>query len=231
MIPKFSLDTGYEFYNVPKLGVRQCLLQSTLLAAWLQEAGMDAGVVMVYKSRRGEVSNNGHAITLVKLANGQDIQLDASSPTPFTMHGGLFVRAGDYRYLQPVFGKNSPLITGYRLRADQRRLTTGQVKGMDYAFIRSQFYYYRAERIPDGVVALKPSPGGLAKSRKALEAAVSICPKNPLAAYMLGRTYLWENRRSAAASALNRACELYARFGFVPEDPKQYRNKVALSAK
>ena len=61
-IPRFSLDRGYEFVYAERFGERQCLLQSVMIAGLLQAAGLDAGVVMVWKNEAGQVSNNGHAV-------------------------------------------------------------------------------------------------------------------------------------------------------------------------
>ena len=59
-------------------GQRQCFLQSVLIAGLLQRMGISAGVAMVYRNPRGEESNNGHAVTLVKLPDGDDLVADAA---------------------------------------------------------------------------------------------------------------------------------------------------------
>src|SRR4029079_16762051 len=73
VIPKFSLQHGFEFYQAKDLGERQCFLQSVLVSGLLQRAGIDSGVVMVYKNIAGEATNNGHAVAVARLTNGDDI--------------------------------------------------------------------------------------------------------------------------------------------------------------
>ncbi len=90
MLPKFSLDRGYEFrHSVDRLE-RQCFLQSVLIAGLMQRMGMEAGVVMIYRNQKGEASNLGHATVVLKLDNGRDIMVDASDPHPFMRHRGVF---------------------------------------------------------------------------------------------------------------------------------------------
>jgi hypothetical protein len=222
IIPKFSLDRGFEFTSVIKTGERQCFLQSVLIAGMLQKMGIDAGVAMVYKNITGQETNNGHAVTLVKLANGQDIMVDASEPRPFARHQGLFVRTLDYEYVIPAFAKHSHRIPYYRPQSGGAQLAVQRVRTLDYDFIRSQFYYYRGERAIGGILASNPTREGLAASEKQLETSVRLCPKNPLAVYMLGRTYLLESKDGQARRSIHDANALYARFGWVPSGPREY---------
>ena len=76
-IPRFSLERGYEFAATLQYSERQCLLQSTIIAALLQRAGLDAGLVMVWKSQTGQESNLGHVTSVLRLPGG-DVQVDAS---------------------------------------------------------------------------------------------------------------------------------------------------------
>lgn len=221
-IPRFSLDRGFEFSNTQLHSERQCFLQSVLIAGLLQRMGADAGVVMVYKNISGEQINNGHAVTLLKLPTGRDVIVDASDPTPFAQQKGLFVRRGDYMYVDPTYSGSRPEIAYYQPAAGGRRIAARSVGTLDYDFIRSQFWYYRGERAPGGLLSATPTRQGLAASAKALETSVRICPQNPLALYMLGRAYLAQGNIDTARQALARANGLYRRFGWTPDGPKQY---------
>ena len=221
-IPHFSLDRGFEFFNVVRYGERQCFLQGVLIAAMLQSVGADAGVVMVYRNIQGGEINNGHALALLKLPNGRDIMVDASEDRPFPLHRGLFVRAaGGYRYADPLFEKRSATIGAYRLAGRGARLPTAQALTLDTAFIRSQFYYYRGERAKGGPRALRPSREGLEEAARQLAASVRLCPRNPLAVYMLGRAYRIEGRAREARRLFEDAYRLYARSGWVPRGPSE----------
>lgn len=222
VIPKFDLDTGYEFYNAMSRGERQCFLQSVIIAGMLQRAGVDAGIAMVYKSSEGQLSNNGHAITLVKLADNQDIIIDASHPEPSVCQQGLFVKSQDYAYVEPVFARGLTRIDSYLTTSGHRGLATSQVAPLGLDFIRSQFYYYRGERARDGLLASKPSRQGLKRSEQQLRMSVKYCPRNPLAVYMLGRTHLALGQSAQAAKELARAMSLYRSFGWVPQGPRDY---------
>jgi len=216
VIPHFSLDRGFEFSNVVAHGERQCFLQSVLIAGLLQRAGMNAGVAMVYRNIQGTPTNNGHAVTLLKLSDGKDIIVDASEPEPFAKHRGLFVEHSGYRYVEPVFQPNSAKISDYLATSNHKRLGTASVRGLDISFLRSQFWYYRGERVKGGLLSTGTTKSGLARSAKAFEISVRLCPNNPLAVYMLGRTYLAEGRISDAKRLLQRSSTLYAQFGWTP---------------
>jgi hypothetical protein len=219
-IPRFSLDRGHEFCNVVKYGERQCLLQSVLIAGLLQAGGCDAGVVMVYANERGEQSNNGHVTVLLKLDDGAALLVDASDPEPFAKHSGLLVRASDYRYVTPVYQPRSSRIAAC-LTADTRaRLAVAKVSALDLTFVGSQFWFYRGERAPGGVIAGQRTAAGLAASRQALEHSVRTCPANPLAVYMLGRTLLYQGDGRSARKLFFTARDLYRRYGWVPPGVK-----------
>jgi tetratricopeptide (TPR) repeat protein len=221
-IPRFSLDRGFEFANVVRYGERQCFLQSVIIAGLLQSAGVDAGVAMVYKNTQGEETNNGHAVVLVKLPNGQDAIVDASHEEPFVRQMGLFVTAPRYRYADPVYEEGSDRIRCYRPASGGGELNTAEVRTLDIRFIQSQFWYYRGERAPGGLISAHRTRQGLEAARNALCRSVELCPENPLSVYMLGRVYLSQGSPKQARKLLERAYELYRRFGWVPQGPKEY---------
>ena len=221
-IPQFSLDRGFEFHNVLKYGERQCFLQSVLLAAMLQKIGADAGVVMVFRNIAGQYSNNGHAAVLLKLSNGRDIIVDASEPEPFARHTGVFARSSGYKFLFPVFEKGKDTITGYEAPGGGKRYAATGVRALDYDFLNSQFWYYRGERAPGGLLSPSPGKSGLEKARRALATSVKLCPENPLAVYMLGRAELALGDKRSARNTLGKAVALYTRFGWAPPGPKAY---------
>lgn len=227
VIPKFSLDRGFEFCNVVNYGERQCYLQAILISGILQDVGFDAGVVMVYKSISGQVSNNGHAVCLVKLPNGQDIIVDASEPKPFANQQGLFVMtASGYLYVEPVYAYDSARIISYMATSDRSHVEVKDVKMMDIPFIRSQFWYYRGERAKGGIIASKKTKDGLNASADALQTSVKLCPQNPLSVYMLGRVYFAQGNTQKARPLIKQAVKLYSEFGWVPDGPKQYLKLV-----
>jgi hypothetical protein len=228
VIPRFSLDRGYEFCNVIRCGERQCFLQSVLIAGLLQYVGFDAGVVMVYRNPKGEESNLGHAIVLLKLPDGRDIIVDASEPEPFYKPRGIFVREREYRFVNPVYLKYSSRIVGYKTESRLRDIAAEQVRSLDYSFVRSQFWYYRGERAKGGLLASRPTSEGLAQSSKAFRQSVKFCAKNPLSMYMLGRVYSAQGKYELAKKQFQEAHDLYTRFGWIPSDPERYYEKTSM---
>lgn len=222
VIPKFSLDRGFEFTNTVALGERQCFLQSVLIAGLLQDMGVNAGVVMVYKNLEGQETNNGHAVTLVKLPDGHDIIVDASEPEPFARQRGLFVRVGDYRYVDPIYEKDSSKIGSYTLAGSRGRVSPSSVSTLDYDFLRSQFWYYRGERTSGGIISASKTRTGLQESERHLLTSVKICSQNPLSVYMLGRTYYAEGKKTLSRKSIGDAYRLYSRFGWVPQGEIEY---------
>lgn len=219
-IPHFSLDRGFEFACAMTYGERQCLLQSVLVAGMLQEMGADAGIVMVNHSLNGSVSNNGHCVTLLKRPDGRDVLVDCSDPTPFVRHQGLMAAvpaAESYKYIEPVFASESGVIGSYTLTGTGQMLPVTSLHPLDYRFVRSQFYYYRGERAPGGLLATEKTATGLQQESRFLRTGIQICPQNPLAVYMLGRVYLKQGRREPARASLRQAHGLYARFGWTPQ--------------
>ncbi len=211
----FSLEHGFEFHAVQRLGQRQCLLQSVLIAGLLQEMHVDAGVVMVYRNIQGEYSFNGHVTTLMKLSDGKDIIVDASEPEPFAKHKGILAQTTRYCCLSPVYAKGSSMIVAYRTSFG-RRAKPSEVSPLDADYVRSQFYYYRGERAPGGVIATKPTKAGLAASAYFLGKSVKLSPANSLAVYMLGRTYAAQGKPDRAKAQYRKALKLQQSYGWVP---------------
>jgi hypothetical protein len=217
-IPHFSLERGFEFYNMVHGGQRQCYSQSILIAGMLQRVGIPAGVVMVWKSLNGATSNNGHAVVVAQLSNGRHLLVDASEPMAFPRQQGLFVRQnGQYLYVTPLFAKGDAEIVGYRRKSDRSRVSVDTVQTLDLAFLKSQFYYYRGERAPGGIFDTKKTATGLSRSAKRLQAAIDLCPQNPLAVYMLGRVYQRQGNTKAAKTQFAQSYQQYSRFGYLPE--------------
>jgi hypothetical protein len=221
-IPRFSLSRGYEFVWTVRYGERQCLLQSVLVAGLLQAAGADAGVAMVWKNMAGGESNNGHAVTVLRLADGRDVEIDASEPRPIATHQGIFAktgRPGAYRFLEPSFDRDG-FITAYRLAGTRAVLRTRDVRPLGVDFLRSQFYYYRGEQTPGGLVNGPATAAGLSAAAGNLEISQRLDPQNPLAVYMLGRVYLRLGRVAAAKTQVIDGYRLYVKFGHVPDGPR-----------
>ncbi|WP_018465988.1 tetratricopeptide repeat protein [Calidithermus timidus] len=222
LIPRFSLERGFEFFNAVRFGERQCLLQSVLIAGLLQGVGLEAGVVMVWKNPEGKESNLGHAVALLRGSDGQDRLVDASDPTPFMRHPGLYLwdrGARDYRFVEAHFGALGA-IRGYTRMADGKPLPLGLAQPLDVAFLRSQFDYYRGERAPGGFIG-PSTPAGLEASARFLERATARQPRNPLAVYGLGYVYRKQGRLEAARKQFQMAYQLYLAQGHVPSGPQE----------
>jgi hypothetical protein len=227
VIPKFSLVRGFEFFNVVKFGERQCLLQSVLMTALLQDMHINAGVVMVYKNPEGKESNNGHAVVLVKLSNSRDIMLDASHKEPFALHLGIFARnSQDYIYLEPVFEPEAFTISSYKTASGNGIIDSGKIRQLDFNFVRSQTFYYRGEHTQGGLIEKPVSKKGLITAAGYLQRSVQLCPKNPLAVYMLAKVYQALGETGKAAALYNEAYQLYAQFGWIPQRVKESQDSV-----
>jgi hypothetical protein len=124
--------------------------------------------------------------------------------------------------VEPVYASGSDEIRAYRETSGRERLATGRVRALDLGFIRSQFWYYRGERAPGGLLARRPQRDGLAASERALATSVRLCPENPLAVYMLGRVSLDRGEAGKARRLIARACALYTQAGWLPRGPKMY---------
>ena len=222
LIPKFSLERGFEFVNTVQLGERQCLLQSVLISGLAQAMGVDAGTAMVWRNEKGQTSNLGHVVAVFKLASGEDVLVDASDPQPFMRHAGLLMRdtaAGGWRFLEPSYDAQAN-ITAYRRSLDGSSRPPAQVRPLSVTYLRSQFYYYRGERTPGGFMG-PSTTAGLAASARFLETATKIEPGNALAVYVLGLVYRKQGRNAEAKAQLERGLALYEGYGFVPDGPRR----------
>ena len=228
-IPRFSLDRGFEFTNTAKRGERQCYLQSVVIAALLQRAGIPAGVAMVSRNENGDYCNNGHVVAVARLSDNTDLVVDASEKTPFIAHQGLMVvvpATGGYSYVAPVYDKTHR-ITAYRSLRTGKTLPPSDVALLDVPFLRSQFTYYRGERTPGGLfTAPLVTATGLARSEQRLAQSVRECPRNPLAVYMLGRVQERRGNPVAAQKSYNNAYGLYLRYGWIPDEMNRARTAV-----
>ncbi|GHF49269.1 hypothetical protein HNQ07_002529 [Deinococcus metalli] len=216
-VPRFSLERGYEFASIPKYGERQCLLQSTIIAALLQRAGLNAGLVMVWKSLSGQESNLGHVTSVVRLSTG-DVQVDASEPTPTAKHQGLLAWVdGGWRFVTPTF--DGDVMTTY-VRTDGRGSVPAAKLGfLSLAYIRSQYDYYRAERTVGGVLGTgsgRSTPDGLKTSEALLRQSLQEEPGNPLAASVLGTVLRKQGRDDDARAQYRKAAALYTAAGHMP---------------
>jgi hypothetical protein len=213
VIPKFSLDRGFEFTNTVALGERQCLLQGVLIASLLQRMGLDAGTVMIWRNLEGATSNLGHVATLLKLSDGDAVIVDASEPMPFPKHQGVFtysMKLGHYAFLQPTFNAEAD-ITGFN---DGTKVS--QITALPYNYVRSQFYFYRGERTPGAFVNKPLTKPGMARGIAFLKRAVALEPENPLAQYVLGHIERADGDIAAANAQYKLSHALYQKFGYVP---------------
>jgi tetratricopeptide (TPR) repeat protein len=219
VIPKFSLQNGFEFYKAKDLGQRQCFLQSVLVSGLLQKAGVNSGVVMVYKNITGQSTNNGHAVAVERLSNGKDVLVDCSDPQPNVEHQGLFLRDAekDYLYVNPQYDGSTGIINAYREEGTTKDLAPRSLSTLDIPFIYSMFDYYRGERTPGGFFETPTNKAGLEKSAAYLRKAIQENPRNPLAVYMLGHIYQKLGKTDAAASQYLAARDLYDRYGWIPQ--------------
>ena len=221
VLPKFSLDQGFEFRNAVLKGDRQCFLQSVLIAGLLQEGGVPAGVAMVNRNIQGQETNNKHAICIARLSNGRDLIVDASDPTPFVKQQGLFLATNrGYRFLRPIYETDSSILA-YRSYETPTTFAVREVLPLDTNFIRSQFEYYRGERTKGGVMASIKTEGGIASAEYHLAKSVALCPENPLAQYMLGKVEMWQRETEKSHQTLEEAMRLYAQDGWIPRDESQ----------
>jgi hypothetical protein len=219
-ITKFSLDRGFEFVNAVTTNERQCMMQSVIVAGELQRAGYDAGIAMVWSNPKGQTSNNGHVVAVLR-TGAKDIVVDCSEPKPFEVHKGLFLRQGaEYKYVEPIYDQNE-WITGYRLERSGAVIAPAKVALMDLGFIQSQFDYYRGERALGGVIAKVKTPTGLAASEKFYNRSLKECSANPLTRAMLVRTLVLEGRAREAEMQRQKALNEYAADGWTPDEVKR----------
>lgn len=219
-ILKFSLERGYEFTYAVTNSERQCLLQSVLIAGMLQQMGLEAGAYMVWKNNKSEVSNLGHVTAVIKLSDGRDVEIDASEPTPFFTHQGIFAPInGEYKFAEPVFDADNT-ISGYKVVATGQTVKPEAVTPLSFDYLRSQFYYYRGERVPGGFLAAPKTSEGLAASERFLRQSVKYAPENPLATYVLGMVLQREGKTEEARAYIQKGYKLYEQYGYIPDGPK-----------
>jgi hypothetical protein len=228
-IPTFSLEEGFEFCNAIDKGKRQCFSQSVLIAGLLQAAGMEAGVVMVWKSETGQVSNNGHAITLTTLADGSRLFIDASEQHPYAIPQGVFLactgKPNEYRFVRPVLAKGAiPIVEKFIGATNSDTVPIPSLTTVSVAFLKSQFDYYRGERTNNGIMTAKPSPQGIKEADIHLTRGVQICPQNPLAFYQLARVRYRLGERKDARDRAEKSYRLYTRYGYVPDGVQELYN-------
>jgi hypothetical protein len=228
-IPTFSLEEGFEFCNAIDKGKRQCFSQSVLLSGLLQAAGMDAGVVMVWKSETGQVSNNGHAISLVTLADGSRLFIDCSEQHPYSTPQGVFMermdKANNYRFVRPVFVNGEmPVVEKFLQATRSEPVPIPSLTTVNVAFLRSQFDYYRGERTNNGIMTSKPSTQGVREADLHLTRGVQICPQNPLPFYQLARVRYRLGERKDAQERATRAYRLYDSYGYIPDGVQELFN-------
>lgn len=225
ILPKFSLERGYEFSAAMTAGERQCLLQSVLIASLLQDMGLDAGAVMVWQNQNGQESNLGHVVAVLRLPSGSGLLLDdASDPEPFVTHQGLLVRQGQqYAFVHPMYSAQT--ITAFERADNQQRFSAAQMRPLDLSYLKSQFNYYRGERADGGFMGAGghgkggATPQGLARSAKYLQAAVKENPHNALATYVLGLVERKKGQNDAAAQQVLAGVKLYREQGHLPAGP------------
>lgn len=220
-ITKFSLDRGFEFSNVVDTDERQCYLQSILVSGVLQKAGYQAGVAMVWSNPKGQTSNNGHAVAVVR-TKGKDLVIDCSEPKPVEVHKGLFMRqAGTYVYLLPQYTDDG-WITGYaRPGIEGHVLPASQMTLLDLPFLKSQFDYYRGERAIGGVIAKDKTAEGLAASERFYRKSLDECSSNPLTRAMLARTLGLEGKMREAEAERQKVLTEYSAFGWTPDEVRK----------
>jgi hypothetical protein len=225
-ITRFSLQRGYEFANVVQYGERQCFLQSVLIASILQSAGMEAGVVMVYKNERGEESNNGHAVVLARLTGNEDVLVDASEATPFAKHQGLFCNSADGTvYVEPQYDETGIYIISYNRASGAGTMERNAIRCQGLPFLESMFDVYRGEWIAGGFHDSMKTREGLGLAGKYFMRGIKVCPENPLAAYFCGRVQEELKENELARAYFIQAQRLYQKSGWLPEGLKERLKK------
>ncbi|WP_293912695.1 hypothetical protein [Deinococcus sp.] len=230
ILPKFSLERGYEFAAAVQGGQRQCLLQSVLIAAMLQRSGLSAGAVMVWQNQDGRESNLGHVVALLTLPSGKAALLDdASDPKPFMTHQGLLIRdgaasgPGAYRFVHPVY--SGVRISAFTRADNQASVALSAARPLDLAYLKSQFDYYRGERAPGGFMGAggtgngKSDAAGLKQSASFLQSALQNNDRNALATYVLGLVERKQGQTERAKAHIEAGAALYQAQGHLPAGP------------
>ncbi len=219
-LPTFTLDRGFEFSNAAIRGERQCLLQSVWIASLLRELKVDAGIAMVWKNDKGQVSNMGHVCAVAALPNGQRVVVDCSDPQPFIEHRGLFmsVEGAGYRFVEPSY-KHGIMVSAKDLKTD-KVISSDRLKTLDESYVRSQFSFYRGERAPGGFMGKPPTKAGLAASEKLFRLSMGQNPNNPLSTWLLSLTLGKQGKLQEAKVFKDQARNLYEKFGWIPPSLK-----------
>ena len=137
---------------------------------------------------------------------------------PFPTHKGLFTfdkKTKTYAFLLPLYQKDAS-IAQFDRNDDGSKLTPSDLQYLDIPFLKSQFDYYRGERVPQGILDRSGTKAGLEESRAFFEKAEKECPNNPLVLAMLSRTYSRLGMDKEARETLNKAVPLYRTFGWIP---------------
>jgi hypothetical protein len=227
VIPKFSLERGFELANVVRTGERQCLAQSFIVSGLLQRAGLQAGAVMVWSNPKGQQSNLGHVVSIVRLSSGSggagggtDLLVDASDPTPFMRHQGLLLKTGErYSFVVPTYSVGDS-ISGYTVAGGGGRLAVSATAPLTLSYLHSQFDYYRGERATGGILGTgthKATPAGLKLSALYFGRALQDDPQNALASFMLGRVLQRQGQLALARAQYLKANALYLAQGHMPK--------------
>ena len=192
----------------------------------LQRAGVPAGIAMVWKSDRGDVSNLGHCVAVLRLADGNDRILDLSSDAktewiPDLPHQGLFLAdATGLKFVEPQFDKTNRILA-YKLTGTGKSVKPSAIRPLSAAFVRSQFYYYRGERAPGHVIWDPVEQSSLPRAVDALTRSLKECPENPLSTYMLGKVLAWQGKKEEAQLRFVDAHRLYRAQGRVPDSAQE----------
>jgi hypothetical protein len=119
----------------------------------------------------------------------------------------------------PIYGKDRAILTYATVGG--KAISAADARTLDTAFLRSQFDYYRGERAPGRLLWKEKNADSLAKAATALTRAVTECPKNPLATYMLGKVLAWQGKDAAAQQRFAEAHRLYRTSGWVPDSAEE----------
>lgn len=217
-VTKFDLDRGYEFAWMEQRGERQCLLQSVFIAAALQRMGIPAGIAMVWRSPNGAESTLGHVVAIATLPKNQRLVVDASEPSLNVNPQGMFlpvVSPNHYRFVTVSYQKDGTLAYAEDFET-HARYSPSQLGTLPVSYVKSQFLFYRAERIVGGLLAQPPTADGLAKSERWMRASAAADPRNPLTTYSVGRVLVREGKVAEAAKWGDRAEALFRSYGYMP---------------
>ncbi len=217
----FSLVRGFEYAYTVQYNERQCYSQSVLICSLLQDAGVRSGVMMIGRNSKGQETNLGHAVALLKLSDGTDVVIDASETEPVWNHKGVFARVDADRFMEPKYDPTTMRISAYRLLSTGRTVSPSEVSPLSLDYVKSQFWYYRGERAPFALQSKRPRLKGLQTAESALRQSVSLYGRNPLAVYMLAKTELMLGNENEARNQIGQAMNLYRDAGWTPNEVRQ----------